>query len=106
MRVLFDQGTPAPLRTYLTDHEVSTAHEMGWSTLQNGQLMRAAESEGFEVVVTTDQNLQHQQNLMQFKLAFVVLSTTSWPRIQKVGNMIVEAVQNAELGKVLVVNVP
>jgi hypothetical protein len=92
MRVLFDQGTPAPLRTYLTDHEVSTAHEMG--------------SEGFEVVVTTDQNLQHQQNLMQFKLAFVVLSTTSWPRIQKVGNMIVEAVQNAELGKVLVVNVP
>jgi hypothetical protein len=48
MLVLFDQGTPVPLRRYLTPHTVSTVFEKGWSTLQNGELLRTAEGEGFE----------------------------------------------------------
>ncbi len=55
MRVLFDQGTPAPLRHALALHEVSTAFELGWSNLGNGDLLREAEGR-FEVFVTTDQN--------------------------------------------------
>ena len=54
MRVLFDQGTPVPLRHALAPHEVSTAFELGWSNLENGDLLREAE-ERFEVFVTTDQ---------------------------------------------------
>ena len=57
MRVLFDQGTPVPLRNYLTEHRVATAVEMGWSTLSNGELLDAAEKE-FDVLVTTDQALK------------------------------------------------
>jgi hypothetical protein len=60
VRVLFDQGTPAPLRRTLALHEVSTAFELGWSDLENGDLLAAAEGR-FEVFVTTDQNLQYQQ---------------------------------------------
>ena len=52
MRVLFDQGTPVPLRRYLASHIVATVFERGWSTLQNGELLHAAEDEGFEVLVT------------------------------------------------------
>jgi len=52
MRVLFDQGTPAPLRHALALHEVSTAFELGWSNLGNGDLLREAEGR-FEVFVTT-----------------------------------------------------
>ena len=52
MRVLFDQGTPAPLRHALAPHEVSTAFELGWSNLGNGDLLREAEGR-FEVFVTT-----------------------------------------------------
>jgi hypothetical protein len=63
MRILFDQGTPAPLRKALPDHDVSTAHEMGWSLLTNGDLFKEAEA-SFDAFVTTDQNLQYQQNLM------------------------------------------
>jgi hypothetical protein len=59
MRVLFDQGTPAPLRGALTGHLVSTAYEMGWSTLSNGDLLEAAETQ-FDAFVTTDQNLRYQ----------------------------------------------
>jgi hypothetical protein len=45
MKILFDQGTPAPLRGALADHAVSTAYEMGWSGLDNGALLRAADQE-------------------------------------------------------------
>lgn len=57
MKILFDQGTPAPLKDLLTSHDVSTAYELGWSTLKNGELLSAAESNGFDVFITTDTNL-------------------------------------------------
>jgi hypothetical protein len=63
MQVLFDQGTPVPLRRYLAPHSITTVFEKGWSTMQNGELLRTAEGEGFEVLVSTDQNLKYQQNL-------------------------------------------
>ncbi len=82
VRVLFDQGTPAPLRRFLLGHEVTTAYENGWGDLQNGDLLRAAEAAGFEAIVTTDQNLRYQQNLSERTLAIIVLLTTSWPVIR------------------------
>jgi hypothetical protein len=81
VRILFDQGTPAPLRRTLTGHFISTADEKGWSELDNGALLRAAEVE-FDALVTTDQNLRYQQNFTERRLAILVLPTTSWPKIQ------------------------
>ncbi len=83
MRILFDQGTPVPLRKLLNPHQVETAFEHGWSTFSNGELLAVAEQEGFEVFVTTDRNLRDQQNLSRGNIAIIVLSSTSWPRIQK-----------------------
>jgi len=83
VRVLFDQGTPAPLRQFLTQHEVTTAYERGWSQLKNGKLLDAAEADGFASFVTTDTNLRYQKNLSSRRIAIVVLTTTSWPRIQR-----------------------
>jgi hypothetical protein len=82
MRILFDQGTPVPLRRHLSGHTVSTAYEMGWSGLANGDLLAAAEAQ-FDLLLTTDQNLRYQQNLSGRQLAILVLPTTSWPEIQK-----------------------
>ena len=81
MRILFDQGTPSPLRHALASHSVSTAYELGWAALANGDLLDAAER-SFDVLVTTDQNLPHQQNLKGRRLAIVILPTTSWPRLR------------------------
>ncbi len=83
MRILFDQGTPAPLRNYLPKHTVETAYEKGWGELTNGELLTRAEAEGFDALITTDQNLRHQQNLTGRKISVVVLPTTSWPRIKE-----------------------
>jgi hypothetical protein len=105
VRVLFDQGTPAPLRHLLIGHSVETAFELGWGTLQNGALITAAEDAGFEVFLTTDKNLKYQQNLVGRKLAIVVLSTTSWPRIRTAGSRLTEAVGNAARGSYVEVSI-
>lgn len=80
MRILFDQGTPVPLRRVLAAHQVSTAFEMGWSRLENGDLLHEAE-ERFDLLISTDRNLRHQQNLAGRRLAILVLPTTNWLEI-------------------------
>ena len=98
MKILFDQGTPAPLRRNLAGHSVDIAHERGWSNLSNGDLLDAAEREGYQLLITTDQNLRYQQNLAGRQIAIVVLLSTSWPRIQRRVDDIKAAVEAATLG--------
>ena len=98
MKILFDQGTPAPLRRALAGHDIVTAFEQGWSNLQNGDLIRVAETDGFQILITTDQNLKYQQNLRGRKLAILVLPTTSWPKIQKCLNTVSTAVNSLKPG--------
>jgi hypothetical protein len=93
MKVLFDQGTPVPLRRHLREYEVATAAEMSWSQLTNGELLAAATEASFEVLVTTDQNLRYQQNLRNRKIAVVVLMTASWPRISKQADKVAAAIE-------------
>ena len=97
MRVLFDHGTPVPLRHALAPHEVSTAFELEWSNLENSALLREAEGR-FEVFVTTDQNLRYQQNLGGRRLAILVLPTTNWPEIQRHQSEVVVAVNSMQPG--------
>ena len=82
MKILFDQGTPVPLRRHLPSHVVDTAFERGWSALDNGELVDVAEQEGYDLLITTDQNLRYQQRLADRQLAIIVLLSTSWPRMQ------------------------
>jgi hypothetical protein len=97
VRILFDQGTPVPLKEHLPGHSVVTAYEKGWSTLRNGELLALAEAQ-FDVLVTTDRNLRFQQNLAARRLAIVVLPTTSWPRSRPVAARIAEFVAAAPRG--------
>jgi hypothetical protein len=106
VRILFDQGTPVPLRKLLISHQVETAFELGWSTLSNGDLLTAAEREGFEVFVTTDRNLHDQQTLGGRRIAVVVLSSTSWPRIQKATTAIQQAIDSVLPGIFKEVQIP
>jgi predicted nuclease of predicted toxin-antitoxin system len=98
MRILFDQGTPVPLRRHLPDHHhVQTAFELGWSQLTNGDLLAAAEAK-FDVLVTTDQNLRYQQSLAGRTLAILVLPTTSWPRLRDRAGEIIDALASIQPG--------
>ena len=100
MRILFDQGTPAPLRKYLGKHEVKSASELGWSKLTNGQLLDSAEEE-FNLLITTDQGLRFQQRLTGRKLSILVLLSTSWPKLEPNHAKIVAAVESIAAGAYL-----
>lgn len=106
MRILFDQGTPAPLRRLLADHVVTTAHELGWSRLKNGDLLHAAEAAGFDAFLTTDQNLRYQQNLSGRRIAIVVLQTTRWPRVRPCSEMVLAALNSAAPGSYIELAIP
>lgn len=98
MRILFDQGTPAPLRDFLTGHKIDTAYECGWGTLQNGELLRSAETAGFEIIITTDQNLRYQQSLSGRRLSIIVLLTTRWPVIRSQPSLVINAIGQTHEG--------
>ena len=106
MRILFDQGTPAPLRRLLEPHEVSTAYELGWVTPINGEPLSLARARHFDVLVTTDTHLKHQQNPTGRRLAIVVLDTTIWRRIRAIGDAVASAVGSATAGSYTELHVP
>ena len=97
MKILFDHGTPAPVRRQLAGHEIATAYEKGWAKLSNGDLLAAAEK-SFAAFITTDKNLRYQQNLAGRRLAILVLPTTSWPTIQRNMNKVVASVNALKRG--------
>jgi hypothetical protein len=99
VKVLFDQGVPAPLRGALPAHTVSTAFEMGWSELANGALLKAADAQ-FDVLITTDRNFSYQQNLSGLRLAVLVLPTTNWPTLRQHQDRIAVAVEQLQPGRI------
>jgi hypothetical protein len=106
MFILFYQGTPVAIRQSLSEHTVKTAREQGWSTLLNGQLLRAAEEAGFDVLLTTDTNLTFQQNLAGRNLAVVILGQNRWKLIHPMLPQIAAAIASAKPGTCSVVEIP
>ena len=63
MRILLDECVPRPLKRELTDYQVRTVVEMGWSGKKNGELLQLMTQENFTILLTADRNLRYQQNL-------------------------------------------
>ena len=76
MRILVDESLPRPLVRLLPGHEVRTVAQMGWSGTRNGPLLTLAATD-FDVLLTADQNIEHQQNVRTLPLAVAVLVTAS-----------------------------
>jgi hypothetical protein len=72
MDILFDHNTPRPLRKYLPDHRVVLTKEMNWQGLANGELLAEAQQQ-FDVIITTDTNIEYQNKVANFELAMIVL---------------------------------
>ena len=106
MRILFDNGTPRPLRRHLFGHEVETARQRGWETLSNGALLDEAQTAGFEIIITTDQNIRHQQNMSNRRVAVVVLMQTAWPLIQGRAEDVRRTLEEIQPGEIREVAIP
>ena len=99
MRILFDHGTPAPLRQHLAGHTVDTAAERGWQRLENGELLDQVERHGYEILITTDQNMRYQQNIAGRNFAVVVLMRARWSLVRQWIDQIVETIDDIRPGE-------
>jgi len=94
LRILLDHNVPVGVRSFLAGHEVRTIVEMKWRPqLENGELLIAAETAGFDVLVTSDQNIRHQQKPQGRRLALVILGSNIWPIVRGYGPAIAARVR-------------
>ena len=104
MRVLLDENLAHRLRKNLGAHEVLTVRYKGWAGLKNGELLRRAENDGIEVLLTGDQTLTDEQNLSPRNIAIVALSCVEWHILKHHLPLIIAAIDNARPGTVQAVN--
>jgi predicted nuclease of predicted toxin-antitoxin system len=98
VKVLLDENLPHRLRNALGTHAVFTARYQGWSGLKNGELLKIAESGGFEVFLTGDQTISYEQNLVGREIAVLVLSAIEWHIIRHSLPAIQSAIEAAAPG--------
>ncbi len=83
MRILLDHNVPRPLKNNLPGHIIDTAAERGWQELNNGELLDRAESDGYELLITADRNMNFQHNFAHRSISVLFLTTNSWPALRQ-----------------------
>lgn len=78
MKILLDENIPKRLRLdFGDDHQVFTARQMGWNGKKNGELLGLLTRDAFEVLITMDRNIEHQQNLERYPIAIILLKAAT-----------------------------
>ena len=106
MFILFDHGTPRSIARWLHGHTVEEAIVRGWDRLANGALLKAAEEAGFDLLLSTDKNIQYQQNLKGRRIAIVILGNSRRPTVHRYIDRVVAAVNAATPGSFAEVDIP
>ena len=106
MLILFDHGTPRSIARWLQGHIVVEAIARGWDRLSNGALLKAAEEAGFDLLLSTDKNIQYQQNLKDRRIAIVILGNPQRPAVERCIDRVVAALNAATPGSYFEVEIP
>jgi len=95
MKLLLDENLPRQLKKDLADHMAYTAVEMGWNGKDNGELLSLLIENNFEVLLTGDKNLQHQQNFQAYPIPVLVLNALfiNYPSLKPLVPKILEALE-------------
>ena len=104
--MLFDHGTPRSIARWLHDHTVVEAIERGWDRLNNGALLKVAEEAGFDLLLSTDKNIQYQQNLKDRRIAIVILGNSRRPAVHRYIDRVIATVNAATPGTYAEVDIP
>jgi hypothetical protein len=98
VKILLDECTPKPLKHIFSKHVVLTAQQMGWAGMKNGALLSAAEGADFEIIVTCDKNMFHQQQIKERRLAVVELPTNRLSDLLLISRDILDVIDTAKIG--------
>jgi hypothetical protein len=107
MRILLDECVPRPLKREFADYAIRTVVEMGWAGTKNGKLLKLMMEENFTILLTTDQNLRHQQNLEEAGVAIVVMvaQTNRLPDLIPLVPNVYAALSSIEPGQVIEISI-
>ena len=100
MKILLDECTPHVLKRFLTEFEIKTVQDQGWSGTTNGALLRLAEGH-FDVLITSDQSLKYQQNLSNRQLSIIQLPTNQVPLVIKLAPKVQETLERIQRGELV-----
>jgi hypothetical protein len=98
MRCLLDENLPHKLRSGLSEFDPVTVQYAGFSGLKNGELLKAAEASGFDVLVTGDKTLEYEQSMKDRGIAVVALSAPHWEFVKDHVARIADAIRSATTG--------
>ena len=95
MKILLDENLPTKLKYHFGESiEIFTVKDLGWLGKKNGELLGLATFNEFDIFLTIDKNLIHQQSVHKFDLKFIILLAkdnkhqTLQPFIEKVINLL------------------
>lgn len=95
MKILLDENVPRKFKFELPSLNVSTVREMGWSGKKNGEILTLAVMNGFNVFITGDRKLPHQQNFKKYPLTIILLRVkdSRLSTLRKLGPSVVKVLQ-------------
>lgn len=77
MKLLLDECLPHDFRHSFPGHDAHTVEWAGFKGTTNGELLRAAEANGYDAFLTVDQGLPYQQNRTGRKISLVLIRSRS-----------------------------
>lgn len=106
MKILIDENLPIKLKNKINGYEIFTVRDMKWNGLKNGELLRTAINEHFDVFITTDKNIQYQQNIDKLNIALIVLDVKllKWDFVQPLIPKILKTLSNIKKNNVYIIN--
>ena len=93
MKIIIDECVPGIVKRGLPEGNIVSVQDMGWAGVKNGELLRLVAAE-FEVFITSDKNLRHQQNLAEIDIAIILLPSNQVPVVKDLLPQIDKALDN------------
>jgi predicted nuclease of predicted toxin-antitoxin system len=104
MRILLDECVPIGLSSALRErgYQCNTVREAGYGSKTNGELLKLAEDK-WDVLLTVDKNIKHQQNVAGKKIAILILRVKSnrLPDVLKHLPVCLEALRAIRSGQII-----
>lgn len=102
MKLLLDENLPKKLKQSFEGYEIDTVREQGWNGISNGELLKLMLEKGFEVLITFDKNLQHQQNFDNVSVIVLTALSNQYKHLQPLVGLIKEKLVHPAIGITIV----
>jgi len=97
MKIIIDECVPSIVKRGLPERGIVSVQDAGWAGVKNGELMKLV-SAAFDVFITSDKNLRHQQNLSALDLAIILLPSNQVPVVKALLSEIDNALSKIDPG--------